>query len=198
MNQQNKLLSIIKILSQQQHNYKISRNGINNKYPKDYMINLRNLPTDKKEKFKEMKEYTEFWESRAQQHAISILLILVYKSIENQNSNGDFQTWQTNSTLEEYMAKISKNHFGIKSENNNEGFPLQISKRSYIFTIIYCYGSGGKASVYNAGNPGLIPGLGRSPGEGNGNPLQYYCLENPMDRGACRLQSVGSQRVRRD
>ena len=96
------------------------------------------------------------------------------------------------------MAKISKNHFGIKSENNNEGFPLQISKRYYIFTIIYCYGSGGKASVYNAGNPGLIPGLGRSPGEGNGNPLQYYCLENPMDRGACRLQSVGSQRVRRD
>ena len=45
-------------------------------------------------------------------------------------------------------------------------------------------GSDGKASVYNEGNPGLIPGLGRSPGEGNGNPLQDYCLENPMDRGA--------------
>ena len=45
-------------------------------------------------------------------------------------------------------------------------------------------GSDGKASVYNAGDPGLIPGLGRSAGEGNGNPLQYYCLENPMDRGA--------------
>ena len=43
--------------------------------------------------------------------------------------------------------------------------------------------SDGKASVYNAGDPGLIPGLGRSPGEGNGNPLQDYCLENPMDRG---------------
>ena len=39
-------------------------------------------------------------------------------------------------------------------------------------------------SVYNVGDPGLIPGQGRSPGEGNGNPLQYYCLENPMDRGA--------------
>ena len=41
----------------------------------------------------------------------------------------------------------------------------------------------------NAGDvrdPGLIPGLGRSPGEGNGNPLQYSCLENPMDRGAWR------------
>ena len=44
--------------------------------------------------------------------------------------------------------------------------------------------SDGKASVYNAGDPGLSPGLGRAPGEGNGNPLQYYCLENPMDREA--------------
>ena len=40
-------------------------------------------------------------------------------------------------------------------------------------------GSDGKACVYNVGDPGSIPGLGRSPGEGNGNPLQYYCLENP-------------------
>ena len=45
-------------------------------------------------------------------------------------------------------------------------------------------GSDGKVSVYNAGDPGSIPGSGRSAGEGNGNPLQYYCLENPMDRGA--------------
>ena len=45
-------------------------------------------------------------------------------------------------------------------------------------------GSDGKASARNAGDPGLIPGLGRSPGEGNGNPLQDCCLENPMDRGA--------------
>ena len=41
-----------------------------------------------------------------------------------------------------------------------------------------------KASAYNAGDPGLIPGSGRSPGEGNGTPLQYSCLENSMDRGA--------------
>ena len=45
-------------------------------------------------------------------------------------------------------------------------------------------GLDGKASVYNAGDLGSIPGSGRLPGEGNGNPLQYYCLENPMDRGA--------------
>ena len=41
-----------------------------------------------------------------------------------------------------------------------------------------------KASAYNAGDPGSIPGLGGSPGEGNGNPLQYSCPENLMDRGA--------------
>ena len=45
-------------------------------------------------------------------------------------------------------------------------------------------GSDGKASAYNVGDPGSIPGSGRSPGEGNGNPLQYFCLENPMDRRA--------------
>ena len=40
-----------------------------------------------------------------------------------------------------------------------------------------------KASAYNAGDLGLIPGLGRYPGEGNGNPFQYSCLGKPMDRG---------------
>ena len=45
-------------------------------------------------------------------------------------------------------------------------------------------GSNTKVFAYNAGDPGSIPGSGRSPGEGNGNPLQYSCLENPRDRGA--------------
>ena len=45
-------------------------------------------------------------------------------------------------------------------------------------------GSDSKISAYNAGNPGSVPGSGRSSGEGNGTPLQYSCLENPMDRGA--------------
>ena len=44
--------------------------------------------------------------------------------------------------------------------------------------------SDGKASAYNAGDPGSVPGSGSSPGEGNGNPLQYSCLENPLERGA--------------
>ena len=45
-------------------------------------------------------------------------------------------------------------------------------------------GSDGKACVFNAGDLGSILGSGRSPGEGNGNPLQYSCMENPMDGGA--------------
>ena len=49
---------------------------------------------------------------------------------------------------------------------------------------IYIYILDGKASAYSVGDPGSVPGLGRSPGEGNGTPLQYSCLENPMDRGA--------------
>ena len=49
---------------------------------------------------------------------------------------------------------------------------------------VFSGGSDGKASVCNAGDPGSTPGLGRSPGEGNGSPLQYSCLENSMDGGA--------------
>ena len=51
-------------------------------------------------------------------------------------------------------------------------------------TACFPGGSEVKAAACNAGDLGLIPGPGRSPGEGNGNPLQYFCLENPMDGGA--------------
>jgi len=58
----------------------------------------------------------------------------------------------------------------------------------FIFLGHYLYGSPGgsdsKESAGNPGDPGSIPGMGRSPGEGNGNPLQYSCLENPTNRGA--------------
>ena len=53
-----------------------------------------------------------------------------------------------------------------------------------VFIWSFPGGSDGKASVYNAGDPGSIPESGRPSGEGNGTPLQYYCLENPMDGGA--------------
>ena len=52
-------------------------------------------------------------------------------------------------------------------------------------------GSDGKESACNTGDPGSVPGLGRSLGAGNGNPLQYFCLENPMDRGDWRATVHG-------
>ena len=57
-------------------------------------------------------------------------------------------------------------------------------------------GSAGKESACNAGDLGSIPGLGRSPGEENGKPRQYSCLENSMDRGAWRDTVHGVARVR--
>ena len=54
----------------------------------------------------------------------------------------------------------------------------------YIFFMGFPGGSEGKVSACNSGDPGSIPGWGRSPREGYGNPLQYSCLENPMDGGA--------------
>ena len=62
-----------------------------------------------------------------------------------------------------------------------------LQKKGVVFIPPYhaCFpgDSDGTACAYNAGDPGSIPGLGRSPGEGNGNPLHYSCLENPMDGG---------------
>ena len=66
---------------------------------------------------------------------------------------------------------------------NDFGMNLVISKSSNSFQD-FPGGSDGKVSAYNVGDPGSIPGLGRSSGEGNGNPLQWFCLENPMDEGA--------------
>ena len=65
-------------------------------------------------------------------------------------------------------------------------------------TINFPSGSDSKASAYIVGNLGSIPGSGRPPGEGNGNPLQYSCLEEPMDRGAWWATVHGIKRVRHD
>ena len=65
-----------------------------------------------------------------------------------------------------------------------------------LFSIMgFPHSSVGKESGCNTGDPGLIPGLGRYPGERNGNPLQDSCLENPMDRGAWRATVHGVARV---
>ena len=74
----------------------------------------------------------------------------------------------------------------------------------HMLMYIYIYGMGfprssvGKGSACNAGDSGSIPGLGRSSGAGNGNSLQYPCLENPMYRGAWQATVCGVVRVRHD
>ena len=68
------------------------------------------------------------------------------------------------------------------------GVKITISLRSL---LSFPAGSVVKNLPANAGNTGLVPGWGRSPGEGNGKPLQYSCLENPMDRGAWRAMVHG-------
>ena len=75
-----------------------------------------------------------------------------------------------------------------RSPGEEIGYSLQYSWVSLV-------GSDGKESACSVGDLGLIPALGRSPGGRHGKPLQCSCLENPMDRGAGRLQSMGSQRV---
>ena len=97
-------------------------------------------------------------------------------SPQNKMQNSvDFNHFPTVSSRIFSTCKLFYYQFSIKSTSNL----LELCK-------INCFpgGSDGKASVYDAGDLGSIPGLGRFSGEGNGNPLQYSYLENPMDGGA--------------
>ena len=87
----------------------------------------------------------------------AISLVLEISKYRWSNHSGSLRLWQNPRRYDEN---------GIRLLVLNMGFPG---------------GSEGKASAYNAGDLGLIPGLGRSPGEGNGNPLQFSCLKKPMD-----------------
>ena len=73
------------------------------------------------------------------------------------------------------------------------GFQIPMVEFSLIILPLrgFSAGSNGKESASNAGDTGLIPGLERFPGEGNGYPLPYVCLENSMDRGAWRATVHG-------
>ena len=78
---------------------------------------------------------------------------------------------------------------------------LKVTEQDTIFSFtlsvswVFLGGSDSKESACNAGDLGSIPGLGKSPGEGNGNPLQYCYLENAMDRGAWQATVQGSKKV---
>ena len=79
-----------------------------------------------------------------------------------------------------YFAFAKKSHSGMQITL------IMFSFGSFVTILTFPCGSVGKESACNAGHLGLIPGLGRSSGEGNGNPLKYSCLDNPMDRGVWR------------
>ena len=88
---------------------------------------------------------------------------------ERGSPEAESRAWKTEVTVAVKMLKHTDKTSRAKNQRDPKGFPCS---------------SVGKESACSAGDPGLIPGLGRSPGEGNGNPLQYPCLENLMDRGA--------------
>ena len=88
----------------------------------------------------------------------------------------------------------------IKLPTSIGSLKKQGSSKKKIYFCFICFPGGldGKASACNVGDLGSIPGWGRSPGEGNGNPLQYPCLKMPWMEEPGRLQSTGSQRVGHD
>jgi len=118
------------------------------------------------------------------------------RSIGAQYATGD--QWRNNPRKNEEMEPKQKQHPVI--DVTGDGSKVRCCKEQYcigtwdvrsinqdkleVAKQDFPGASDGKASVSNAGELGSIPGSGRSPGEGNGNPPQYYCLENPMDRGA--------------
>ena len=89
-----------------------------------------------------------------------------------------------------YSRKRLNNVIGLFGVSN---LPMTVAYRMRSETTWTCFpgSSDGKKSPYNAGDPGSIPGLGRSPGEGNSYPFQCSYLENPMDRGAWRAAVHG-------
>ena len=79
-------------------------------------------------------------------------------------------------------------HMVAESDMTEQLSSGQHSRRTYLG---FPRGSSGKEPAYNAGDLGLIPGLGKSPGGRHGNPLQYSCLENPMDSTALQITIQG-------
>ena len=97
--------------------------------------------------------------------------------------NDENGTFLSNNNFESQITQI---HLNMFYRNNH------IQSGVWIYFGLPWWLSG-KELPANAGDEGSIPGWGRSPGEGNDNPLQYSCLENPMDRGPGGLQSMRSE-----
>ena len=126
---------------------------------------------------------------------------LQYSCLENPRHGGAW--WAAVYGVAQSRTRLKRLHFhfSLSCIGEGNGNPLQYSclenpmdggawwatvqgvakSRTRLSDFTFTLGSEGKVSAYNAGDPGSIPGSGRSPGEGNVNPLQYSCLENPMD-----------------
>ena len=123
---------------------------------------------------------------------------LQYGKLYKQKNNENAQQFSKGKR----KSKNPVNSSGIFIHTNAYTSPYVSSLRTRQLYFIYCcsyhIGFSGDSVVenllVNTGDPGSMPGSGRYPGEGNGNLLQYSRLENPMDRGACGLQSTGSQK----
>ena len=87
-------------------------------------------------------------------------------------------------TLQELVTQVRSESFLVLSLPKNQSSDFKCMKTNVSGYSGFPGSSAGKESTCNAGDLGLIPELGRSPGRGQGNPLQYSCLENPMERGA--------------
>ena len=109
--------------------------------------------------------------------------------------------WSNLISKEDRLESSTQDSGGRNETGNQEVLLLpcmngRFNRKTFRKNLGFPGGSEVKASACNAGDLGSISGLGRSPGEWNGSPLQYSCLENSTDRGACELQSMGSQTVR--
>ena len=98
----------------------------------------------------------------------------------------------------ELLGELVKNTFPSPTPWDSESVSDAHELASLTTSQDFPHSSVGKESTCNAGDPSSIPGSGRSPGEGDGNPLQYSCLEKPMDRGAWRATVSGVTRVGHD
>ena len=117
------------------------------------------------------------------------LWVKFYLGPNEDYSPGDSISDNSEKLLQRHRGKVSIHMILVKGGKCHQAYILQeVSVSSSV----------GKESACNAGDLGWIPGLGRSPGEGNGNPLQYSCLKNPMDRGAWQVTVHGLARVRHD
>ena len=115
---------------------------------------------------------------------LSIICLATVSPTKPWNLWNFFATWRP--------PCIKRQTFGVFQKNVN----TQDRKNYLKLPFHFPGGSDGKASVYNVGDLGSSPGSGRSPREVNDNPLQYYCLENPIDRGAWQAAVYGVSKSR--